>query len=460
MPVADVVAAVQEHLDRRDDIVLARDYDEGRHRYTFASPTFLRKYLWVIENSRENLCPAVLAAFADGVDIQGWQGAGMDVATETFHDRALGLRKIQNLVNREAFRSGDSYALVWPNDRNEDRVWYHRADQVVPMPDPDDPSRLLWAAKLWVARGYGRVNVYYDDVVERWVTPNPVTVKGSQNLPAYPAHPEAWHRFDGDDEADTIPHEYGQTPWAWWTFDATSQGGHGRSILRDVIPLQDALNKSIADLIVAGESISNPLRAILNHESKSTINPNSGEVEEEKVEYDETRNRLLGIKGKGPLVQLPATDPSGLLRVQDAFALKMARVVGVPAYYFTEMSGDVPSGESLRVLSQRRTSALRDYQQDSTGPWQDVMGLLGIEDTEPVWSDVAPQTEEERQEGAKVRHDLGYPLEQTMRYLGEDEDTRKRVHDERRNEEEASATAGRAALEAWRRGEDPARVAR
>src|SRR5690625_7364486 len=99
------------------------------------------------------------------------------------------------------------------------------------------------------------------------------------------------------------------------------------------------------------------------------------------------------------LVQLDAVDPSGLLQVQDAFALKIARTLGIPAYYFTEMSGDVPSGESLRVLSARRTAALRDFQQDATGPWQDIMGLLGIEETEPVWSDVAPQSEQEREEG-------------------------------------------------------------
>lgn len=461
MPVADVVTAVQEHKARREGIILARDYDEGRHKYTFASETFLKKYKWVIENSRENLCPAVISAFADGVSIAGWQGAGQDAATKAFHDRNLGLRKVQNLANREAFRSGDSFALVWPNARGEDRVWYHRADQAVPMAHPDDPSRLLWVAKLWtIDGGYGRINVYYEDVVERWVTAQAVTVNGSNNLPEWPEDEKAWHRWDADGEGDTLENEYGQVPWAWWTHDAAEQGGHGRSILRDVIPLQDALNKSVADLIVAEESISNPLRAILNHETKTKIDPRKGVAEEESIEFDETRNRLLGIKGKGPLVQLDAVDPSGLLRVQDAFALKMARVVGIPAYYFTEMSGDVPSGESLRVLSMRRTSRLRDFQQDATGPWQDIMALLGIPDVEPVWDDVAPQTEEERQEGAKVRADLGYPLDETMRYLGEDEPTRKRVLDGRAEEERASAENARAALERWRRGEDPASVAR
>lgn len=460
MPVADVVTAIEQHMERREDIILARDYDEGRHRYTFASATFLRKYKWVIENSRENLCPAVIRAFSDGVSIAGWTGAGMDEATETFHDRALGLVKVQNLVNRETFRTGDAYALVWPNAREEDRVWYHRADQAVPMADPDDPSRLLWVAKLWTSRGHGRVNVYYADRVERWITASPVLVDAAKHLPQWPTDPTAWQPFTYDDEGETLANPYERVPWAWWTYDATEQGGHGRSILRDVIPLQDALNKSVADLIVAEEAISNPLRAILNYEAKQKINPRSGEVEEERIEFDETRNRLLGIPGEGPLVQLDAVDPSGLLQVQDAFALKIARTLGIPAYYFTEMSGDVPSGESLRVLSARRTAALRDFQQDATGPWQDIMGLLGIEETEPVWSDVAPQTEQERQEGAKVRQDLGYPLEETMRFLGEDEETRLRVHEERAKEERAQAAAARESLEAWRRGEDPARVLR
>lgn len=460
MPVADVVTAVQEHLDRRDAIALARDYDEGRHKYTFASATFLRKYKWVIENSRENLCPAVVRGFADGVEIEGWRGPGMDAATALYHDRDVALRKVANLAHREAFRAGDAYALVWPNSRDQQRVWYHRADQAVPMPDQDDPSRLAWVAKFWTERGHGRVNVYYGDAVERWRTAFPVVVNGSSNMPMWPTNPEAWHRFADDGEPDTIPNPYDRVPWARWTYDATAQGGHGRSILRDVIPLQDALNKSVADLIVSEEAISNPLRAILNHETKTVINPNTGTAEREEVQYDETRSRLLGIPGKGPLVQLDAVDPAGLLRVQDAFALKMARVVGIPAYYFTEMSGDVPSGESLRVLSARRTAALQDFQQDAVGAWQDVMGLLGVEGVEPTWTNIVPQSEGEKVEGARARYDLGYPLEEVMRYMGEDEPTRRRVHDEVRRQEQAQAQAGRAAVEAWRRGDDPAQVAR
>src|SRR5690625_6821581 len=94
------MTAIEQHMERREDIILARDYDEGRHRYTFASATFLRKYKWVIENSRENLCPAVIRAFSDGVSIAGWTGAGMDEATETFHDRALGLVKVRSEERR------------------------------------------------------------------------------------------------------------------------------------------------------------------------------------------------------------------------------------------------------------------------------------------------------------------------------------------------------------------------
>lgn len=52
------------------------------------------------------------------------------------------------------------------------------------------------------------------------------------------------------------------------SLDATNAGDYGRSILTDVVPLQDALNKSLADMVVAGEDYPEPLWALLKYRSE------------------------------------------------------------------------------------------------------------------------------------------------------------------------------------------------
>lgn len=476
MPLSDVVSAVAEWKTRAPSYAMFRDYYEGQHRYTFASPTFLQKYQWVLENARENLCPAVVSAFVDKLSITGWDGAGAEAASKLFAEAKLD--RVANLVHTEAFRCGDGYALAWKTRRDSAaRAFYHRADQIVPRTSDDDPETLDWAAKLWLdRRGFGRVNVYYPTRVERFITTYRLDtsnrgsswlseVEGaesdrSSNTAAsgdaaeWPETENAYRTYDGDGDPDVIPHDFGRVPVVWFARDPESQGGHGRSVLRDVIPLQDGLNKSVADLIVGGEAFAQPLRYLLNYQGEKRIDPATGQATEEKLSYDETRNRIFGVRGPGPFGQLDPPDATKLIAVQDAFALKIARVVGIPAYYMTQTSGDVPSGQSLRVLSSRLTSGVGDFQQDATNPWTELAALLGVADVRPQWAPAAPTDETEELEAAKIRQDLGYPFASIARKLGEDEDDLEQIDKDRVAEEALAATAGEIAARAARDGRD------
>ena len=76
-----------------------RDYDEGRHELRFATPDFASKYGSVVQSMRENLCPAAISAFVDGLSIKEWgDKAAEDVADEE------GLTRLADLVHTEAYR--------------------------------------------------------------------------------------------------------------------------------------------------------------------------------------------------------------------------------------------------------------------------------------------------------------------------------------------------------------------
>ena len=425
MPIQDVITAVKDHTKRANGYSLYRDYEQGRHRYPFATHEFRTKYRWIIENSRANMCPGVRANFTDRVELKGWSGAGKDAATAAA--TGLGLGRVLNLAVAEAFRTGDADVLAWEGADGTIRPWYHRADQVAYSLDPEDPTLFLWVSKLWVTTDrYGRVNVYYPDRVERWVTRTTVRTADTE-APTWPEHAESWRPFNGDGDPDTITHQHGRVPWAHLAFDPVTHGGHGRSVLRDVIPLQDALNHALASMIVNVEQYAAPIRAILNHVPTKVIDPATGRQTEEALRFDETRKRILGIAGAGPFTQLDPPDANNIISVMDSFGAWIARTVGVPVSDIVPDLGNIPSGAALRVLAARRTATIRDFTGTITPEITTLMGLLGVEDASPEWADPAPADDTERVATAQVKRDLGYPLEEILTDLGEDPDDVDRI---------------------------------
>ena len=263
MPVADVIAAVADHVSRAKDYDLYRDYEEGRHAYPYASPAFRSHFEWLLGAARANLCPTVVSNFTDRVELEGWEGTGAEAAANTAREH--GLDRVLNLVVREAWRAGDGYVLVWPNEAGRLIPRFHRADQVAFKASDDDPDEFEWIAKLWVGPDHhGRVSVYYEDRLERWTTMGRVREDAASPV-TWPEQENSYTPVD-DEEGDTVTYRsvgVDGNPWVHLPFDATSQGGHGRSILRDVVPLQDGLNHALHSVLVNVEDYAEPLRALL-----------------------------------------------------------------------------------------------------------------------------------------------------------------------------------------------------
>lgn len=432
MSAKDALAAVLHWKSRIEEAALFSDYYDGNHRYSFASPKFLRRYQWVIEQSRENLCPAVVDSFASKLVIQSWEGDDAAVKGMTELVDELGLDTVYDQVHTEAPKCGDAFVLVWPDGDSVDRPWVKLAEQSAWKPDPRRPGKLLWYALVWCDdEGFGRVNVYYDNVCERYITAGKVRQMASDSLAtevqSWPTKAESYADYDGDEEGAVITHEYGRVPAVWFPYKARQGGSPGRSVLTDVIPLQDMLNKSVADVVVNSEAYAMPLRALMNWKPKKKLNPDTGQPEEEKLRFDPSSQAIFAVDGAGPFTQLDPPDVTKVIALHDAFANKISRVSGLPAFYVTNVTGEPPSGVSLRVLSTRLTNSSRVAQRVLTGPWSEVAELLGFPKIRPVWLDPAPTDETEQLEIALMRKDLGYDQETILTKLGEDKDDIDRI---------------------------------
>lgn len=425
MPIADVLAAVAEWKNRRPLVKMFRDYDRGNHELQFATQDFRAKYGSIVRSMRENLCPPVIQAFADRVSVEKWGTVDDDDAAVT-----EGLDRMLGRVTRETFRCGDAFGLVWPGRDGSPNGHFHRADTFVPHVDPDDSAVLDWAAKVWqdTTTKHGRVNVYYGDRVERWGTSAPL-IDGNQT--DLPETANGWVRWTDDDGGDTIGHAYDAVPVCWFRREADEETGWGTSILTDVIPLQDGLNTLLAHMLVTGEAYARPFWYLLNFQPKRD-NPLAVAAEYRDAladlqsvneapdgdRFSPTRQQIFAHDGPGPFGQLQPPNLMHLVEVQDAMAQKVARVAGIPSYYLSQASGDVPSGESLRILTARLTAGVHAFQRETAPVWRGFKQLMGMDPSAPAWSDAMPLSSSERLALASEEKALGMPPEVWLRTAG------------------------------------------
>ena len=416
---SDLTDAVERWAAQQTGYRLFDDYYRGRHQLRFASPDFQNKHAQklvtdAVLSIRENLCPAAVSAFTDGINVDSWGDQGDAIADE------VGLSRLEGLVDRAGFKSGDAFAVVWLGPDGQPRPTFQRPDVMVPSVDPDRPDQLEWAARVWCdAHNYGRVNLYYADRLERWRTVDPVRQSASDaaNLPLWD---DNWQPMD-DADGDVIAHTFGVVPVCWWKRDPDDHLDNGHSILTDVIPLQDASNAALADIIITAEAFARPLIVALNmKDDAAPVNPfAANDTPRPQQRFNPDRQQILALDGAGPVSRLDPPDLTKVLAVQETFSAKVARVIGAPSYYFSQTSGDVPSGESLRVLSTRRTATIKAWQRDAEPVWRGLMQLLGVADPEIVWADPMPLDPLERAQIAQVKHSIGYSLADLAEYLGE-----------------------------------------
>ena len=445
LPQQIIIRAVDDRLRRAPRYDMYRDYEQGRHKHPYATPAFRKKYGWVLSQARLNACSQVRTNFTDLVQVQAWSGPGAETAERIAED--IDLARTLDLAVNESWRAGDAYIMVWPDADGVNRAWYHRADQISLRYDPERPGRLLEAVKLWVTDdGYGRANVYTSTHVHRYLTGVKVRSDGTGYTDWTQVRSVAtWVPYTDETGAADLKHSFGRVPFVHLPYDQQAEGGYGRSILRDIIPLQDALNHAAHSLIVSTEKQAREFRALFNYQPEQSLNPATGQFESKPLRLDDTTNSVVGIPGEGPMQQFDPVAPNGLLEIKRSHFADIANTVGMPVSDILPDLGNVPSGAALRVLASRRTNAVRNYTRAITGALRDLMGMLGA-DAYPKWVDPAPTDETERIAHAQAKLDMGYPLIEVLADLGESPDAIERITSAIANQTAAFAAAGRALL--------------
>lgn len=427
----DIERALKDLTGRIPRYRLYEQYFDGHHRLSFATEKFRNAFGELFRAFADNNCPAVIDPIADRLDVQGFTvEIGPEEASEAVWDIWQTNRMDQRSgeVHLEALRAGDAYVIVWPDESGQPVIYPQRAVAVTVGYDDEAIDQINWAAKAWVTDdNYVRLTMYYPDRIEKYVTRN------SSSSRTIPDRGGDFIEYRPEREVWPLPNEYGEVPV--FHFPNNSDIGHwGRSELANVIPIQDALNKSVADMLVAMEYVALPQRWATGVEVQ--IDEATGKV---IPPFETGVDRIFATSNEATKFgQFAAADLTQFLEVQDNFTLKIARVSGTPAHYMMLDPGSFPSGEAMKTAEARFVAKVRDRQIAFGNAWESAMQFAlriagGPEDVQlsATWNDPAPRSDRDHIEQLVRKHvELGVPRAQVWREAGYTDDQIERMETE------------------------------
>jgi hypothetical protein len=411
-------------------------YYDGNHDLAFATEKFQNTFGNLFREFALNLCPVVCDAVRDKLRIRDWNAGvrGVRAAAAAsgvpspahnagFHDGPAarqplhaGARAFQSIwqrsrmglrsgeVHKEALRCGDAYVIVWPDASGKATLFPNRAANLAVQYDDEGTGNILWAAKWWTTRDKRvRVNLFYPDRVERYVskTETEVIVSDARSFVPY-VQSASFSLSQGESgstreqaEACTLNNPYGMVPVFHFANNA-DVGDLGRSELEAAIPIQDGLNKSVLDMLVAMEFSAYRQRWAAGIE----------------IDFDAEGKKLAPFKAgvehlwiaenpQATFGDFAASDLEQFLKVKDSFRIDIASVTGTPLHYFVQESTGFASGVSLQQNETRFNAKVRDRQAAFGQVWEDAMKFaLRIEGVDQAdiaieWEDPAASSEKD-----------------------------------------------------------------
>ncbi|MBK8466122.1 MAG: phage portal protein [Chloracidobacterium sp.] len=435
-------------------------YYNGQHDLSFASEKFQNTFGSLFREFALNLCPVICDAVRDKLRVTGFsvedtggnatvrkrarEGEGTLVHTRVSALVASHARRIwqQNRmgtrvgeIHKEALIYGDAYMIVWPDEYGAATFYPNKAANITVAMDEASPGSVAWAAKVWrTADKHVRLNLFYPDRIEKFISRKevegglpdadgfaPLTASSNLKVQGSKSSIETWNLELGtlNREPWTVPNPYGIVPVFHFANNA-DLGALGRSELESAMPVQDGLNKSVLDMLVAMEFAAYRQRWAAGIEIK--IDENGKAIAPFKAGIDHI---WISENPGARFGDFEATELEQFLKVKDSFRVDMASVTGTPLHYFLQHSGDFPSGASLKKAETRFLAKVRDRHESFGQVWADAMSFaLMIEgkgsDTRLIteWEDPAPMAEREFLENILLKKQIGLPVEQALLEAG------------------------------------------
>jgi hypothetical protein len=443
----------QQDTEREQGYRLYREYYDGDHDTQLTDR--MRKYLQVKSHVefRANYCPIVVDALAERLNITGITAEDQSAVLWGWWTAGR-LDGLQVVLHTAAPRDGDAYVLVeWDAETLTPKFFFEPAFdggdgvQVVYDDATNTPSMAIkrWRAKSGPGAGYlRRINVYYPDRVEKYVSSDKDQSGQWQKFKEdNEAWPMPWLRADGRPMGIPIVH-----------YKNRDQGtNYGQSELKDVLPLQNALNKAVIDLLAAADTTAFRIYWMLGDDpSAVSVSPGSWVYSTKPPSGDDAAS--LGY--------FPGEDLANLIGLKDSLAIEIARVSRTPVSYF-QVSGQRPAEGTLKQEESGLVGRARARMVSFGNAWEDAFGIARkmwnewgdgdpLDEAVPitiVWKDPETRNDKALLETLKIKADLGVPKQQLWTEMGYSADEIEHMQEMVDEEQSSQADLGETLLNAF-----------
>ncbi|MFD8886431.1 phage portal protein [Streptomyces erythrochromogenes] len=385
-------------LQRRSKLRFYSNYYDGRHqKMVFAQAKYQSEFGRLFDSWSDNFCGLIVDSVNERLYIDGFQmtdepGGDKD-AREIWQRNRLDAES--NAAHLDAMIHGVSYAVVWADSAGQPVISIESAENVVVQYKPGSRWDIEAAAKFYTD-DWGR------EFVTLWWNGRVYTGAGlSGNWGDYKEAPNPL----GVPPVVPIPNRSRLT-------------GPAISDLTVVVPLADAINKTVADALVASEYAAWPQRYVTGLEIQE--DEQGRPIEPYKVAVDKL------LQAENPDVkfgQFEAADLKNYVNLVNMLVQHMASISRIPFHYFLLNGGTAPSGESITSAEAGLIAKARERMLHFGEAWERVMRLaflvLGDKRSEAhgaevIWRDPENRTEAQHMDALLKAQLIGVPRDQLL----------------------------------------------
>lgn len=381
--------------DRRPYFELMSKYYVGDHALPTPHERAREGFRRFLVQSRANWTGLVVDAVAERLHVEGFRVAddAADSDAWSYWQRNQ-LDAESELVHVEGLVNGETYVSVWnnPDDPEVPLITPEHPCQMVHEDDPENRRRMAAAAKFYKDdwTGDDHAVLYLPDAIHKYRRRGQTTWQAREEI---------------------LDNPLGQVPIVVFRNRARLLDG-GRSEIEDCIPIQDRINKTLFDRLMASEYSSFRQRWAIGLEIPLDDNGNPREP------FKAAHDRLWVAEDPDTKFgEFSATDLEPYIKAVESDVQHMAAISRTPPHYLLGEIVNI-SGDALKAaetgLSSKAGARARQYGE----AWEKVIRLAfavlddprsKVADAETIWRDVETRTEGELVDALVKMQTLGVP---------------------------------------------------
>lgn len=391
------------------------NYRDGNHSLRYATQKYRDTFAGLFGAFCDNWCNPVVEVSVERLRVEGFRYGDNQKAADTAWSwwQANNLDAGSTMAHREAITCGEAYALVAPPARQggAPRITIEHPLQMIVETSEHDPNVRVAALKKWLSRdGYLRATVYTPKHIHRFRSAEKRT--SSERM--------QWVRLAQD---GMVANPMGVVPVVPLLNNPSMLGG-GRSDLEPAVPLNDAINKLVLDMIVASEFAAYPQRVITGIEVPK--DPVTGKPL--PLPFETGASRLMTLAAPdAKWGAFPVADLKNYVSAIDMLLQHLAAQTRTPPHYLVGQVVNA-SGDALKAAETGLTEKSREKTVTFGDGWEETMRVAflaagqsefaEIHDAETRWRDPENRSPAEIVDAAVKARTLAVPLEQLWADLG------------------------------------------